>query len=62
MISASLRWSVSLITFAFSLHLPVHFHRGLPGFQFEIEQALDLQPEHPLPHGHRRHLACGWSF
>lgn len=28
---------VSLLTFGLSLHLPVHFHRGLPGFQFEID-------------------------
>jgi NADH-quinone oxidoreductase subunit M len=27
---------VSLLTFVLSLHLPVHFHRGLDGFQFEI--------------------------
>src|ERR1700756_3864055 len=29
---------VSLLTFGLSLHLPVHFHRGLPGFQFEIDK------------------------
>src|ERR1700756_937019 len=28
---------VSLLTFGLSLHLPVRFHRGLPGFQFEID-------------------------
>ena len=28
---------VSLLAFGLSLHLPVHFHRGLPGFQFEID-------------------------
>ena len=27
---------VSLIAFFASLHLPVHFHRGLEGFQFEV--------------------------
>ena len=35
---------VSLITFAFSLHLPVHFHRGLPGFQFEIDKQWISSP------------------
>ncbi len=27
---------VSLLTFVLSLHLPVYFHRGQPGFQYEI--------------------------
>ena len=35
---------VSLITFAFSLHLPVHFHRGLPAFQFEIDKQWISSP------------------
>jgi NADH-quinone oxidoreductase subunit M len=35
---------VSLITFAVSLHLPVHFHRGLPGFQFEIDKQWITSP------------------
>ncbi len=30
---------ISLLTFALSLHLPVHFHRGSDGFQFEINAA-----------------------
>ena len=30
---------VSLLTFAVSLHLPVHFHRHLSGFQFEVHHA-----------------------
>ncbi len=30
---------VSLLTFAISLHLPVHFHRHLSGFQFETNHA-----------------------
>jgi len=30
---------VSLITFGLSIHLPVYFRRGLPGFQFEIDKA-----------------------
>ena len=29
---------VSLITFGFSLHLPVHFHRAQAGFQYEIDK------------------------
>ena len=29
---------VSLLTFVLSVHLPVHFHRGQPGFQFEIDK------------------------
>ncbi len=28
---------VSLLTFVLSLHLPVHFHRGQTGFQFEVD-------------------------
>jgi NADH-quinone oxidoreductase subunit M len=28
---------VSLLTFVLSLHLPVHFHRALSGFQYEID-------------------------
>ncbi len=28
---------VSLLTFLLSLHLPAHFHRGLAGFQYEID-------------------------
>ena len=35
---------VSLITFGLSIHLPVHFHRGLPGFQFEIDRAWITSP------------------
>lgn len=35
---------VSLITFGFSLHLPVHFHRNLPGFQYEIDKAWISSP------------------
>src|SRR5262252_4337694 len=35
---------VSLITFGLSLHLPVRFHRGLPGFQFEIDKAWISNP------------------
>jgi NADH-quinone oxidoreductase subunit M len=30
---------VSLLTFAISLHLPVHFRRALSGFQFEVNHA-----------------------
>ena len=29
---------ISLLTFVLSLHLPVHFHRGQAGFQFEIDK------------------------
>jgi NADH-quinone oxidoreductase subunit M len=36
--------AVSLITFVVSLHLPVHFHRGLDGFQFEIDKAWISTP------------------
>jgi NADH-quinone oxidoreductase subunit M len=35
---------VSLITFGFSLHLPVHLHRGQPGFQFEIDKGWISSP------------------
>ena len=35
---------VSLITFGFSLHLPVHFHRGASGFQFEINNPWISSP------------------
>ena len=47
---------ISLLAFVLSLHLPVHLHRGQPGFQFEIDKPWISQPQHPLPHGHRRHL------
>ena len=30
---------ISLLTFAVSLHLPAHFHRGQSGFQFEVDHA-----------------------
>jgi NADH-quinone oxidoreductase subunit M len=36
-----IRWfalGVSLVTFLLSLHLPVHFHRGLSGFQFDLDK------------------------
>ena len=35
-ISASSRWLFRLLAFVLSLHLPAHFHRGLAGFQFEL--------------------------
>ena len=35
---------VSLLTFALSLHLPVHFHRGQSGFQFEVDTAWISTP------------------
>jgi len=35
---------VSLITFGFSLHLPVHFHRAVGGFQFEIKKEWITSP------------------
>ena len=35
---------VSLVTFGLSLHLPVHFHRGLQGFQFEIDKPWIASP------------------
>jgi NADH-quinone oxidoreductase subunit M len=35
---------VSLLTFGLSLHLPVHFHRSLPGFQFEIDRPWISSP------------------
>jgi NADH-quinone oxidoreductase subunit M len=35
---------VSIVTFGLSLHLPVHFHRGLPGFQFEIDKPWIASP------------------
>jgi NADH-quinone oxidoreductase subunit M len=34
----------SLLTFLLSLHLPVHFHRGLVGFQYEIDRAWISTP------------------
>ena len=30
---------ITLLDFVLSLHLPVHFHRGLAGFQYEIDKA-----------------------
>ncbi len=44
------RWfalSVSLLTFLLSLYLPVHFHSGQAGFQFEVDQ-----PWIPTPNIH----------
>ncbi|HKU26004.1 MAG TPA: NADH-quinone oxidoreductase subunit M [Candidatus Sulfotelmatobacter sp.] len=35
---------VSLLAFGLSLHLPVHLHRGQPGFQFEIDKAWISSP------------------
>ena len=35
---------ISLLTFVLSLHLPVHFHRGAPGFQFEIDNSWISSP------------------
>jgi NADH-quinone oxidoreductase subunit M len=35
---------VSLLTFALSLHLPVHFHRGLSEFQFQIDRQWVATP------------------
>ena len=35
---------VSLLAFALSLHLPVHLHRSLPGFQFEIDKQWISSP------------------
>src|ERR1700736_1493706 len=34
----------SLLTFLLSLHLPVHFHRSLAGFQYEIDRAWISTP------------------
>jgi NADH-quinone oxidoreductase subunit M len=36
---------VSLLTFVLSLHLPVYFHRGLPGFQFEVNKPWISSPQ-----------------
>src|SRR5256885_12666559 len=35
---------VSLLAFGLSLHLPVHLHRGQPGFQFEINKPWISSP------------------
>jgi len=35
---------ISLLTFALSLHLPVHFHRPQQGFQFEIDNVWITSP------------------
>ena len=35
---------VSLLAFGLSLHLPVHLHRSLPGFQFEIDKPWISSP------------------
>src|SRR3954465_4531611 len=36
---------VSLITFALSLHLPVHFHRAVGGFQFDVDKLWISSPK-----------------
>ncbi|MFI5110380.1 MAG: NuoM family protein [Terriglobales bacterium] len=40
---------VSLLAFVASLHLPVHLHRSLPGFQYEIDR---IWIAHPNIHYH----------
>ncbi len=35
---------MSLLAFLLSLHLPVHFHRGQAGFQYEIDKAWITSP------------------
>lgn len=35
---------ISLLTFVLSLHLPVHFRRGMAGFQFSIDQPWISSP------------------
>lgn len=35
---------ISLLTFVLSLHLPVYFHRGAPGFQFDIDKPWISSP------------------
>jgi NADH-quinone oxidoreductase subunit M len=35
---------VSLLTFALSLHLPVHFHRGQAGFQYAVDEPWISSP------------------
>ena len=35
---------ISLLTFVLSLHLPVHFHRGQPSFQFEVNNSWITSP------------------
>jgi NADH-quinone oxidoreductase subunit M len=35
---------VSLLAFGLSLHLPVHFHRGQAGFQYEIDRSWISSP------------------
>ncbi len=34
----------SLLTFVLSLHLPVYFHRSLPGFQYEVDMQWIASP------------------
>jgi NADH-quinone oxidoreductase subunit M len=36
---------ISLLAFVASLHLPVHLHRNLPGFQFSIDKIWIASPE-----------------
>src|SRR3954452_11697234 len=36
---------VSLITFGLSLHLPVHFHRAVGGFQFDVDKLWISSPK-----------------
>ena len=44
---------VSVLTFILSLHLPVHFVNGQPGFQFEVNAQWITHAQHSLPHGRR---------
>src|SRR5258708_16058244 len=44
----------SLLTFVLSLHLPVYFHRSLPGFQYEVDKPWITSPNihyHMAIHG-----------
>jgi NADH-quinone oxidoreductase subunit M len=36
---------ISLLTFVLSLHLPVYFHRSLPGFQYEVDKQWISSPK-----------------
>jgi hypothetical protein len=47
------------LTFGLSLHLPVHFHRSLPGFQFEIDKPWISSPTSTIT-WQSTGSRCGW--
>ena len=50
---------ISLLTFVLSLHLPVYFHRGQSGFQFELDK-LGFRLPISTTTWESTEFLCGW--